>query len=64
VVPGLYQGLSQRLARSLIYEELDEWKRVAERLAQGEEPACMGVCPIRCIHFGEGKSIAAVFEAA
>ncbi len=33
-----------------------------ERLAEGRRPACMSVCPTRCIRFSEKKSIAAVFE--
>ena len=32
------------------------------RLADNKRPACMSVCPTGCIHFGEKKSIAAVFE--
>lgn len=34
----------------------------AQRLQQGKQPACMGVCPTRCISLGGKKSIAAVFE--
>jgi Fe-S-cluster-containing dehydrogenase component len=33
-----------------------------ERLAESKQPACMGVCPTGCIHFGPRKNIAAVFE--
>ena len=33
-----------------------------ERLSDNLEPACMSVCPTGCIHHGENKSIAAVFE--
>lgn len=35
-----------------------------ERLADGRQPACMSVCPTRCIGFGAPKNIAAVFEKA
>jgi len=34
-----------------------------ERLAEGKEPACVSVCPTRCMQLGgRKKSIAAVFE--
>ena len=33
-----------------------------DRLAEGKLPACMGVCPTGCIHFGPEKNIASVFE--
>lgn len=32
------------------------------RLAENKRPACTDVCPTGCIHIGERKSIAAVFE--
>lgn len=32
------------------------------RLIEDKLPACMSVCPTECIHFGDKKSIAAVFE--
>jgi Fe-S-cluster-containing dehydrogenase component len=33
-----------------------------ERLAENKEPACMSICPTRCIDLGGEKSIASVFE--
>ena len=32
------------------------------RLDDHQEPACMSICPTKCIHIGGEKSIAAVFE--
>jgi formate dehydrogenase iron-sulfur subunit len=32
------------------------------RLAEGNLPACMSVCPTGCIGFGGQKNIASVFE--
>ena len=33
-----------------------------DRLSENKEPACVSVCPTRCIRFQEEKSIATVFE--
>lgn len=36
----------------------------SQRLSENKQPACISVCPTRCIHLGGEKSIASVFEYA
>lgn len=49
--------------------QFEEQKEVAvkcdlcsQRLSENKQPACISVCPTRCIQLGGGKSIASVFE--